>query len=95
MALMAHQVHRELGLPIFGYATVLAAVVARAMHLDPTLSAASRRLTAAGAGLFMLSDTLLGVCRFVLQDPPPARARAVMATYAADQFLLSEGAARA
>ena len=36
----------------------------------PTLSPASRRLTAAGAGMFMLSDTLLGIRKFVLADPP-------------------------
>jgi uncharacterized membrane protein YhhN len=95
MALMARRQHRELGGPVFGYATMLAAVVASATHLDPDLSPASRRLTAAGAGLFMLSDTLLGLRKFVLTDPPPELERAVMATYTAAQFLLSEGAARA
>ena len=74
---------------------MLAAMVVRATHLDPTLSPASRRLTAAGAGMFMLSDTLLGVRKFVLTDPPPALETAVMATYTTAQFLLSEGAARA
>ncbi len=95
MAIMARRKNPELGGPVLGYATVLAAVAARSMHLDPTLSVAARRLTAAGAGMFMLSDTLLGVRKFVLQDPPPALETAVMATYTAAQFLLSEGAARA
>lgn len=95
MALMARRRHRELGGPVFGYATMLAAVVAGATHLDPELSPASRRLTAAGAGLFMVSDTLLGVRKFVLSNPPAGLETAVMATYTAAQFLLSEGAARA
>ena len=53
------------------------------------------RLTAAGAVLFMVSDTLLGFRKFVLTDAPPALETGVMATYTAAQFLLSEGAARA
>ena len=43
----------------------------------------------------MLSDTLLGIRKFVLADPPPGLDTAVMATYTTAQFLLSEGAARA
>ena len=95
MALMARKRHRELGGPVFGYATMLAAMAAAANYLDTDLSRTSRRLTAAGAGLFMLSDTLLGFRKFVLTDPPPALETGVMATYTAAQFLLSEGAARA
>jgi uncharacterized membrane protein YhhN len=95
MAVMAGRRKRELGGPVFGYATMLAAVVVGAAHLDPALSPAARRLTTAGAGLFMLSDTLLGMRKFVLTDPPPRLEIAVMATYTAAQFLLSEGAARA
>lgn len=95
MALMAGRQQRELGGPVLGYATLLAAMVAGANHLDPALSPASRRLTAAGAGLFMLSDTVLGIRQFALTDPPPALETLVMATYTAGQFLLSEGAARA
>jgi uncharacterized membrane protein YhhN len=37
-------------------------------------------LSAAGAGLFMHSDTLLGLRKFVLADPPPRLGSAVMAT---------------
>ncbi len=95
MAVMARRQHRELGGPVLGYATMLAAVVVSATHLDPDLSPASRRLTAAGAGLFMLSDTLLGLRKFVLSEPPAGLETAVMATYTLAQFLLSEGAARA
>jgi len=95
MALMARRQHRELGGPVLGYATMLAAVVVSSTHLDPAISPASRRLTAAGAGLFMLSDILLGIRKFVLTNPPAGLETAVMATYTAAQFLLSEGAARA
>lgn len=95
MAVMARRRTRELGGPVFGYATMLAAMAAAANYLDTDLSPSSRRLTAAGAGLFMLSDTLLGFRKFVLSDPPPALETGVMATYTAAQFLLSEGAARA
>jgi uncharacterized membrane protein YhhN len=95
LAVMAGRRQRQLGGPVFGYSAMLAAVVASATHLDPALSPAARRLTAAGGGLFMLSDTLLGVRKFVLTDPPAALETAVMATYTAAQFLLSEGAARA
>ena len=95
MAAMAARRHRELGGPVLGYATFLAAMTAGAQHLDPTLPASARRLTAAGAALFMLSDSLLAVRKFVLTTPPPALETGVMATYTAAQFLLSEGAARA
>ncbi len=95
MAVMASRRNRDLGGPIFGYATMLAAMAAAANYLDTDLSPASRRLTAAGAGLFMLSDTMLGMRKFVFTDPPPALETGVMATYTAAQFLLSEGAARA
>jgi len=95
MALMARRQHRELGRPVFGYATILAAMVVGAHRLDADIPAGARRLSMAGAGLFMVSDTLLGLRKFALTDSPPELERAVMATYTAAQFLLSEGAARA
>ena len=95
MGLMAGRTEPGLGRPVLGYTTLIAAMAVAATHLDPALSPASRRLTAAGAGLFMLSDTMLGIRKFVLADPPAALESAVMATYTMAQFLLSEGAARA
>jgi uncharacterized membrane protein YhhN len=95
MAIMAARRNRELGGPVFGYGTLLAAMAAAANYLDSDLPPSARRLTAAGATLFMVSDTLLGFRKFVLKDPPPALETGVMATYTAAQFLLSEGAARA
>ncbi len=95
MAFMAARRNRELGGPVFGYATMLAAMAAAANYLDTDLPPSARRLTAAGAGLFMVSDTLLGFRKFAMTDPPAHLETAVMATYTAAQFLLSEGAARA
>ena len=95
MAFLASRRNRELGGPIFGYATMLAAMAAAANYLDTDLPPSARRLTAAGAGLFMVSDTLLGFRKFAMTDPPAQLETAVMATYTAAQFLLSEGAARA
>ena len=95
MAYLAGRQKRELGGPVLGYATLLAAMAAAASHLDPTVSRSARRLTAAGAGLFMLSDSILGFRKFAMTDPPPELETAVMATYTAAQFLLSEGAGRA
>ena len=81
---------------MFGYATMLAAMAAAANYLDTDLPPSARRLTAAGAGLFMVSDTLLGLPQVRDDRPAGPRSRpAVMATYTAAQFLLSEGAARA
>ena len=50
MGVMARRKERGLGRPVLGYATMLATMVVAASHLDPTLSPASRRLTAAGCG---------------------------------------------
>ena len=95
MAYLAGRQKRELGAPVLGYGTLLAVMAAAGSHLDPEVPAAARRLTAAGAGLFMLSDTLLGLRKFAMTEPPAELETAVMATYTAAQFLLSEGAARA
>jgi uncharacterized membrane protein YhhN len=95
MAFMASRRNRELGGPVFGYATMLAAMAAAGNFLDTDLPPSARRLTAAGAGLFMVSDSLLGFRKFAMTNPPPQLETAVMATYTAAQFLLSEGAARA
>jgi uncharacterized membrane protein YhhN len=88
-----------LGFAVGGYATLLTAMAANALRLDDTVPVSARRLTAAGALLFLASDTTLGLRKFVLSDTSPALDQAletaVMATYTAAQLLLSEGAARA
>jgi len=84
-----------LGPTIAGYSAMLAGTVAAATQLDPALPRSARRATVLGAGLFMLSDSILGTRKFLLKNAPARVESAVMATYTAAQFLLSEGAARA
>lgn len=95
MVFGASRQDRRLGPTIAGYSAMLASTVAAATQLDPALPKSARRATLLGAGLFMLSDSLLGTRKFLLKNPPPRLESAVMATYTAAQFMLSEGAARA
>lgn len=85
----------QMGLPVALYSMVLTTMVISATRLSPEVPASVRRSAAAGALLFLASDTTLGVRQFVLSDPPPAMESVVMATYTAGQLLLSEAAARA
>lgn len=93
VALGAYKQERALGPAVAAYSGVLATTVAAATNAQ--LSPAAKRLTIAGAMLFLASDSILGFSKFVLKDPPPRLESAVMATYTGAQFLLSEGAARA
>ena len=95
MVFGASRLDKKLGPAIAGYSGMLAGTVAAATQLDPALPKSARRATIAGAALFMLSDSILGTRKFLLKNPPPRLESAVMATYTAAQFLLSEGAARA
>ena len=70
LALLARRQQPELAAPVFGYATMLAAMAVGAHRLDATVPASARRLTMAGASLFMVSDTLLGIRMFVFKEPP-------------------------
>ena len=94
---LAHAAHRrqpELGPPVLAYAALLAVLAGATTHLDPDLPVDARRLLAAGGWTFLVSDTLLALRSFVLDDAPPALESAVMATYTLAQLMLSEGAAR-
>ena len=95
MAFGAFRQDKALGPTIVGYSGMLAGTVAAATQLDPALPRSARLSTLFGAGLFMLSDSILGTRKFLLKNPPPRMESAVMATYTAAQFFLSEGAARA
>jgi uncharacterized membrane protein YhhN len=95
MAYGAAKHEKVLGPTIAAYSAMLATTVASASQLDPALPRAARRLSLAGAAMFMLSDSLLGTRKFLLKNPPHRLESAVMATYTVAQFLLSEGAARA
>lgn len=95
VAFGAFRQDKRLGPTIFGYSAMLASTVASATQLDPALGKSARRATIVGAGLFMLSDSILGARKFLLKNPPHRMESAVMATYTAAQFMLNEGAARA
>jgi len=86
---------KRLGPAIAAYSATLATTVATATQLSSDLPASARRASVLGAALFMLSDSMLGTRKFLLKNPPPRLESAVMASYTAAQFLLSEGAARA
>ena len=104
MAVAAARQDRALGPAVAAYTGVLAGTFATGCHLSRSVPVSSRCLTAAGAGLFLLSDTVLGVRQFllplVMRSAPSPRLdatleRVVMGSYAAAQLLLAEGAARA
>ena len=82
-----------LGPAVAAYSALLTTMTATALHVDAPPTA--RRLTAAGAVLFLVSDTLLGARKFLVADSPQRLETMVMATYTAAQLLLAEGAARA
>ena len=95
MVFGAYRQDKVLAPAIAGYSGMLAGTVAAATQLDPAMPRSARRLTLLGAGLFMLSDSVLGTRKFLLKNAPARVESVVMATYTAAQFLLSEGAARA
>lgn len=95
MAIAAARRDRALGPTVLGYSALLSTMTASAQHLSPTLPRDARMLTGVGAGLFLLSDSVLGSRTFLLADPPQRLESLVMATYTVGQLLISEGAARA
>jgi uncharacterized membrane protein YhhN len=95
MALGAAREEKALGPAVLGYTALLSTMLAHSQHLSPALPARARRLTAAGAALFVASDTLLGTKEFWWKGAPARAESVVMATYTAGQLLLSKGAAAA
>lgn len=95
MGLAAARQDPRLQGPVTAYAGLLGGMGAAAQHLDPRLPRAARGLIGTGAALFLLSDGLLGLRKFVIANPPPLLEGGVMATYTAAQFLISEGVSRA
>ena len=78
-----------LRVPVAAYVLVIALMAAQAIGRAPVLRAMPSLMVAAGAGFFMLSDTLLATNRFVL--PLPMAQAGVLATYYAAQILLVHG----
>ena len=91
MAVAAAREDRTLALPVAAYGATLATMVAAATAVDADRG---RGRLVAGASLFLLSDTLIGVRRFLLHDRTEALETAVMATYAAGQWCISDGMLR-
>ena len=91
MALAAARDDRAVALPVLGYGVTLATMVAAAAAVDPDRG---RGQLLAGASLFLVSDTLLGVRRFVLPDRAEGLDTAVLATYVAAQWCLADGMRR-
>ena len=84
-----------LRLPVAAYATILSAMFAASRLLDPALPPGARRTIQAGTALFLVSDTVLAVQEFVLDEPRPALESVVMGTYTAAQGLIAYGVAGA
>ena len=78
-----------LRLPVLAYVGVIATMAAQAWGRHSVLRNPASLLVAAGASLFMLSDSLLAINRFV--QPLPWAAVGVLATYYAAQALILHG----
>jgi uncharacterized membrane protein YhhN len=55
----------------------------------------ARRTLQVGTALFLVSDSVLAVQKFLLTEPRPALESVVMATYTAAQGLIAAGVASA
>lgn len=95
MAVAAGRKDPNLRLPIAAYAAVLSSMFATSTMLDTDMRASARRRIVAGTSLFLLSDSLLGVQKFLRREPSSGLETAVMATYTAGQWLIAEGAVAA
>lgn len=93
VAVAAARQERALGPTVLGYSALLATMTAAATRLGDDVPRRARVLSAAGAGLFLLSDSVLGARTFLLRAPSPRVESVVMATYTAGQYLISRGAA--
>lgn len=95
MAVQAGRQDPALRMPIAAYAGVLSAMFASSTLLRRSIPTAARRRIVAGTSLFLLSDSLLGIEKFLRSERSPALETAVMATYTAGQWLIAEGAVAA
>lgn len=88
MALAASRRDRALAAPVAAYGVTLAGMVTAAAAVDADRG---RGRLLAGAGLFLVSDTLIGVGRFLTDRHPRALEAAVLTTYAGGQWLIASG----
>jgi uncharacterized membrane protein YhhN len=90
MALAARRSDPRLAGPVAAYGLVLATMVAASAAVPPERGG---RQILTGTTLFLLSDTLLAVHKFLLDDRSPTLESGVMATYTAAQWFISQGVA--
>jgi len=90
MGAAAARKDRAFALPVAGYGVTLVAMVTAAAAVDADRG---RGEVVTGAALFLASDSLLGIGKFLLHERRPALEAAVMATYTAAQWCLAEGLA--
>jgi uncharacterized membrane protein YhhN len=91
MSLAAGRKDPALRGPVAAYATILIAMFASSRVLDPDLPPGARVTLQAGTALFLASDSVLAVQRFLLAEPVPVLDSVVMATYTAGQGLIAAG----
>ncbi len=90
MALAAGRQDRVLAVPVAVYGVTLSTMVAAASGVDPDQG---RAQLMAGAWLFLVSDTLIGIRRFLLGDRTRHLETAVMLSYLGAQWCISNGMA--
>jgi uncharacterized membrane protein YhhN len=91
MATAAGRTDRVLAAPVAVYGMTLCTMTVAAAAVD---SDRGRDRVLAGAALFLLSDTLIGVRRFLAGDRGAALEAGVMASYAAAQWCIGEAMLR-
>ena len=95
MSFAAGRKDPALRVPVAAYATILSGMFATSRMLDPALPQGPRRTLQAGTALFLISDTVLAVQKFLLTEPRPVLESVVMTTYTAGQGLIATGVANA
>jgi uncharacterized membrane protein YhhN len=81
--------------PVAAYATILSGMFASSRMLDRSLPQGARTTLQVGTALFLVSDTVLAVQKFLLTEPRPVLESVVMTTYTAAQGLIAAGVAGA
>jgi uncharacterized membrane protein YhhN len=93
LGLAARRSDPKLALPVVAYAGVLSTMFATSTLVGPAVPPRSRRTIQVGTGLFLLSDSILGLRKFLLRGEHPVLDSAVMATYTAGQAMIAAGVA--
>ena len=95
MSFAAGRKDPALRVPVAAYATILCGMFATSRMLGPALPQRPRRTLQVGTALFLISDAVLAVQKFLLTEPRPVLESVVMTTYTAGQGLIATGVASA